>query len=290
MYAQGVSQYGQMTAGSWCYIGPQGIVHGTTISVLGAGRKFLGLDNLEDSGVVYVTSGLGGMSGAQGKAGEICKCITIVAEIDRIALMKRYDQGWIQYWTDDLEALIEKTKELKAKKGMLSIGYLGNIVDLWEALAENDVKVELGSDQTSLHNPYSGGYYPAGLSFEESKEMMGRDPETFKSLVQDSLRRHTAAVNKCVDKFGMYFFDYGNCFLLEASRASADIMHPSGKGFRYPSYVQDIMGDIFSLGFGPYRWVCTSGKSEDLDLTDKLAHEVLTKQSESAAASESANR
>jgi len=282
MYAQGVSQYGQMTAGSYCYIGPQGIVHGTTISVLGAGRKFLGMQNLENSGVVYVTSGLGGMSGAQGKAGSICGCISIIAEMDKIALLKRYDQGWIQYWTEDLNALISKVRELKNDKGTLSIGFLGNIVNLWEALAESDITVELGSDQTSLHNPYSGGYYPAGLSFEESKEMMGRDSVTFKKHVQESLRRHTTAINKCVSKFGTYFFDYGNCFLLEASRANAEIMDNSGKKFRYPSYVQDVMGDVFSLGFGPYRWVCTSGKPEDLSLTDQLAHDVLTQQSVSA--------
>lgn len=279
MYAQGVTQYGQMTAGSYVYIGPQGIVHGTTLTILGAGRKYLGLESLENEGVIYITSGLGGMSGAQGKAGAICKCITVVSEVDPIALKKRYDQGWIQEWTDDLPHLIERLRDLKKNKKSSAIGYLGNVVDLWEGLAESDVKVELGSDQTSLHNPYSGGYYPASLTFEEGKEMMGTNPEEFKKHVESSLRRQVDAIDKCVKKHGMYFWDYGNCFLLEASRAGANIMAPNGKGFKYPSYVQDIMGDIFSLGFGPFRWCCTSADPKDLEITDQLAHDVLKAQS-----------
>ncbi|MDR0982832.1 MAG: urocanate hydratase [Culturomica sp.] len=281
--ALGVTQYGQMTAGSYMYIGPQGIVHGTTITVLNAGRKISehgeGL-----AGKLFVTAGLGGMSGAQPKAGNIAGCISITAEINPKATATRHEQKWVDEVISDLDTLMERVRQAKANKEVVSIAYQGNIVDLWERLAESDIKVELGSDQTSLHNPWAGGYYPAGQTFEESIKMMADEPELFKEKVKESLRRHVAAVNKCVQRFGTYFFDYGNAFLLEASRANADIMKADGT-FRYPSYVQDIMGPMcFDYGFGPFRWVCTSGRPEDLAVTDRLATEVLETLSANAPA------
>lgn len=272
--ALGVSQYGQMTAGSYMYIGPQGIVHGTTITVLNAGRK-ISKHGEGLAGKLFVTAGLGGMSGAQPKAGNIAGCVSITAEINPKATYTRHSQKWVDEVIDDLDVLIARVKKAKADKEIVSIAYQGNVVDLWERLAESDVIVELGSDQTSLHNPWAGGYYPAGQSFEESKRMMAEQPELFKEKVQESLRRHVAAINKCVEKSGTYFFDYGNAFLLESSRAGADVMKANGD-FRYPSYVQDIMGPMcFDYGFGPFRWVCTSGDSKDLAKTDKLATKVL---------------
>eukprot|EP01080_Neovahlkampfia_damariscottae_P005770 gene5770-9591_t len=274
MYALGNTIYGQMTAGSFCYIGPQGIVHGTTLTVLNAGRKYLSLEDLQ--GKVFVTSGLGGMSGAQGKAGLICKCVTVIAEVDKNALNKRYKQGWITEVCDDLDKLIELIKQYRKEKKICSIGYHGNVVDLWEKLANQDeLLVELGSDQTSCHNPFNGGYYPVQCSFEESNKLMVEDPSKFKKYVQETLKRHVDALNVLTKK-GMRFWDYGNSFLLEAGRAGADIFDEKQiSGFKYPSYVQDIMGDIFSLGFGPFRWVCTSGDPDDLALTDKIAAEVI---------------
>lgn len=271
--ALGVSQYGQMTAGSYMYIGPQGIVHGTTITVLNAGRKIeKGNEGL--AGKLFVTSGLGGMSGAQPKAAVIAGAIGIVAEINPKAVHTRHSQGWVDEVFSDLDALISRVKLAKSEKKAVSIAFQGNIVDLWERLASENMEVELGSDQTSLHNPWAGGYYPAGLSFEESKLMMAAEPEKFREKVQESLRRHVAAINKLTAK-GMYFFDYGNAFLLESSRAGADIMLPNGN-FRYPSYVQDIMGPMcFDFGFGPFRWVCTSGDPTDLDKSDQIAMKVL---------------
>lgn len=275
MNALGVSQYGQMTAGSYMYIGPQGIVHGTTITVLNAGRKQRGGKDADLGGMLFVTAGLGGMSGAQPKAGNISGVVSIVAEINPKAVHTRHSQGWVDEVYTDLDALMERTKAAREAREAVSLAYQGNVVDLWERLAEDGVQVELGSDQTSLHNPWAGGYYPAGLSFEESKAMMAEDPEEFRARVQDSLRRQVAAINKLTAK-GMYFFDYGNAFMLEASRAGADILKPDGS-FRYPSYVQDIMGPLFfDYGFGPFRWVCSSGKPEDLATTDRLALEVLT--------------
>ncbi|XP_065673576.1 urocanate hydratase isoform X2 [Hydra vulgaris] len=279
MFALGVTMYGQMTAGSYCYIGPQGIVHGTTLTILNAGRKYLKTDDL--SGKVFVTSGLGGMSGAQPKAGVITGCVTVVAEVSKDALLKRYNQGWLLEIADSLEDLVNKMIIAKDSKRSVSIGYLGNIVEVWEHLVDVYKKtgnrlVDLGSDQTSLHNPFNGGYYPVQLSFEESNKMMHRDPENFRKLVQESLRRHVNAVNILSDA-GMYFWDYGNAFLLEASRAGGDVSKPGAPAgiFKYPTYVQDIMGDIFSMGFGPFRWVCTTGLSSDLEETDKIAEEVL---------------
>ena len=268
--AMGVTQYGQMTAGSYMYIGPQGIVHGTTITVLNAARKQGG----NTAGKLFVTAGLGGMSGAQPKAGNIAGVVSITAEINPSATQKRYSQGWVDEVYDNLEELFKHVNESIAKKEARSYAYQGNVVDLWEYAAENNIHIDLGSDQTSLHNPWAGGYYPVGVSFEDAKVMMAEQPELFKEKVQESLRRHVAAVNKLTAK-GMYFFDYGNAFLLESSRASADIMNENGT-FRYPSYVQDIMGPMcFDYGFGPFRWVCTSGKPEDLDMSDKIAMEVL---------------
>lgn len=272
--ALGVSQYGQMTAGSYMYIGPQGIVHGTTITVLNAGRKIAehgeGL-----AGKLFVTAGLGGMSGAQPKAGNIAGCVSITAEINPKATQTRFTQGWVDEVIDNLDDLIARVRKAKAGKETVSLAYQGNVVDLWERLAQEDIKVELGSDQTSLHNPWAGGYYPVGVSFEESKRMMAENPELFKQKVQESLRRHVAAINKCVERFGTYFFDYGNAFLLESSRAGADIMKSNGD-FKYPSYVQDIMGPMcFDYGFGPFRWVCTSGDPKDLAKSDELATQVL---------------
>ena len=269
--ALGVSQYGQMTAGSYMYIGPQGIVHGTTITVLNAGRK-IGNDGL--GGKLFITAGLGGMSGAQPKAGNIAGCVSITAEINPKATKTRHDQKWVDEVYDNLEKLWARVSKARENKEVVSLAYQGNVVDLWEYAANNNIKVELGSDQTSLHNPWAGGYYPVGVSFEESNRMMAEEPDKFKEKVKESLRRHVAAINKLTAK-GMYFFDYGNAFLLEASRAGADVFKEDGT-FRYPSYVQDIMGPMcFDYGFGPFRWVCTSGKSEDLDTTDHIAMEVL---------------
>jgi urocanate hydratase len=274
--ALGVTQYGQMTAGSYMYIGPQGIVHGTTLTILNAGRKFLkGGNGLR--GKLFVTSGLGGMSGAQAKASVIAGAVGVIAEINEKAIQKRHAQGWVDEVFTDLNELLIRIKKAKASGEAVSIAYQGNVVDLWEKLAEGEVSVDLGSDQTSLHNPFSGGYYPVGISFDESQELMASDPEKFKALVQETLRRHVRAVNHLVKK-GMYFFDYGNAFLLEASRAGAEILNDQGE-FRYPSYVQDILGPLcFDYGFGPFRWVCTSGSESDLDCSDEIALRVLKKQ------------
>lgn len=277
--ALGVSQYGQMTAGSFMYIGPQGIVHGTTITVLNAARmhcaKHKAVVTDEDiKGKLFVSSGLGGMSGAQPKAAVIAGVVGIVAEINPKAVQKRYEQGWVDEVYTDLDLLIARALKARDAKEAVSLAYQGNVVDLWEKLAAEKISVDLGSDQTSLHNPWAGGYYPVGYTLEESNEMMAREPEKFKEAVQETLRRHAAAINKLTAQ-GMYFFDYGNAFLLEASRAGADIVKEDGT-FKYPSYVQDIMGPLFfDYGFGPYRWVCTSSKPEDLAQTDSLAAEVL---------------
>ena len=267
--ALGVSQYGQMTAGSYMYIGPQGIVHGTTITVLNAARK-VGGDNMK----LFVTAGLGGMSGAQPKAGNIAGVVSVTAEINPLAANKRYEQGWVDELHDNLDELIPAIRKAVEEKRVVSMAYVGNIVDLWERLAEENIRVDLGSDQTSLHNPWAGGYYPVGMSLEKSNRMMAEAPEQFKEKVRASLRRQVDAINKLTAK-GMYFFDYGNAFLLEASRAGADILRKDGK-FRYPSYVQDIMGPMFfDYGFGPFRWVCSSCDPKDLEVTDRLATEVL---------------
>ena len=271
--ALGVSQYGQMTAGSYMYIGPQGIVHGTTITVLNAARK-VGGDNMK----LFVTAGLGGMSGAQPKAGNIAGVVSVTAEINPLAARKRYEQGWVDELHENLDELIPAIQKAVAEKRVVSMAYVGNVVDLWERLAEENIHVDLGSDQTSLHNPWAGGYYPVGLSLEESQKMMADDPEQFKECVRASLRRQVAAINKLTAN-GMYFFDYGNAFLLESSRAGADIWmdgNPETHRFRYPSYVQDIMGPMFfDYGFGPFRWVCSSGDEKDLETSDRLAAEVL---------------
>ena len=267
--ALGVSQYGQMTAGSYMYIGPQGIVHGTTITVLNAARK-VGGDNMK----LFVTAGLGGMSGAQPKAGNIAGVVSVTAEINPLAARKRHEQGWVDELHENLDELISAIRKAVEEKRVVSMAYVGNVVDLWERLAEENIHVDLGSDQTSLHNPWAGGYYPVGVSLEESNRMMAEEPELFKEKVQESLRRQVAAINKLTAD-GMYFFDYGNAFLLESSRAGADIMGENGK-FRYPSYVQDIMGPMFfDYGFGPFRWVCSSGDPKDLETTDRIATEVL---------------
>ena len=274
MNAMGVSQYGQMTAGSYMYIGPQGIVHGTTITVLNAARKRLGSGRDSIHGMLFVTAGLGGMSGAQPKAGNIAGVVSITAEINPKAVAKRHAQGWVDEVHNDLDELIPRALKAMKNGETVSMAYQGNVVDLWERLAAEDVAVDLGSDQTSLHNPWAGGYYPVGLTYEESQKMMADHPELFKEKVQESLRRQVAAINKLTSK-GMYFFDYGNAFLLEASRAGADVMKTDGT-FCYPSYVQDIMGPLFfDYGFGPFRWVCTSGNPDDLAVTDRLAAEVL---------------
>lgn len=272
--ALGVTQYGQMTAGSYMYIGPQGIVHGTTITVLNAGRKIA--KNGEDlSGKLFVTSGLGGMSGAQPKAGNIAGCITVCAEVNEHAAKKRHEQGWVDEIIDDIDSLINRVKKAKQNKEVVSIAYQGNVVDVWEQFYENDIYIDLGSDQTSLHNPWAGGYYPVDLSYEEANDLMANNPDEFKTKVQDSLKRQVNAINKHTAK-GTYFFDYGNAFLLESSRAGADILAENKVDFKYPSYVQDIMGPMcFDYGFGPFRWVCASGKTEDLVKTDKIASEVL---------------
>ena len=270
--ALGVSQYGQMTAGSYMYIGPQGIVHGTTITVMNAARMRLKAGETDIHGMLFVSSGLGGMSGAQPKAGNISGVVSVVAEINPKVVKKRFDQGWVDEIHTDLDKLIARIREAQAKKEAVSFAYQGNVVDLWEKLAEQNVAVDLGSDQTSLHNPWAGGYYPVGYSYEESNRMMAERPEEFKKAVQESLRRQVTAINKIAER-GMYFFDYGNAFLLESSRAGADIM--KGDKFKYPSYVQDIMGPMFfDYGFGPFRWVCTSCKPEDLAVTDRIATEV----------------
>ncbi len=272
--ALGVSQYGQMTAGSFMYIGPQGIVHGTTITVLNAGRKIQKDENDSLAGKLFVTSGLGGMSGAQPKAAVIAGAIGVIAEVNEAAAKKRYEQGWVDELYYDLDKIVYRINEAKANKEVVSLAYVGNIVDLWEKFVAENVHVELGSDQTSLHNPWAGGYYPVDMTFEEANEMMAANPVQFKIEVQKTLNRHVNAINALTAK-GMYFFDYGNAFLLESSRADADIMKEDGK-FRYNSYVQDIMGPMcFDYGFGPFRWVCTSSDPKDLDLTDKIAMDIL---------------
>ena len=272
MNALGVSQYGQMTAGSYMYIGPQGIVHGTTITVLNGCRK---IDNEGTAGKLFVTAGLGGMSGAQPKAGNIAGVVSVTAEVNPAATCKRHEQGWVDEVITDLDELVARVREAKENKEVVSIAYDGNVVDVWEKFDQENLYIDLGSDQTSLHNPWAGGYYPVGLSFDEANEMMANNPELFKEKVQESLRRHADSVNKHTAK-GTYFFDYGNAFLLEASRAGADVMAENNIDFKYPSYVQDIMGPMcFDFGFGPFRWVCTSGKPEDLQRTDEIACQVL---------------
>ena len=279
--ALGVTQYGQMTAGSFMYIGPQGIVHGTTITVLNAGRK-ISKNGEGLAGKIFLTSGLGGMSGAQPKAGNIAGCITICAEINDQASEKRHEQGRVDELISDLDELVSRVKKAKENKEIISIAYQGNIVDVWEKFDQENIYIDLGSDQTSLHNPWAGGYYPIGFTYEESNEMMAKNPEQFKTEVQKTLVRHTNSVNKHTAK-GTYFFDYGNAFLLEASRAGADIMAENGIDFKYPSYVQDIMGPMcFDYGFGPFRWVCASGKQEDLNKTDEIAAQVLEEMSKTA--------
>ena len=272
--ALGVTQYGQMTAGSYMYIGPQGIVHGTTITVMNAFRKVLEKE-VCPKGKVFLTSGLGGMSGAQPKAGNIVGCITICAEINPAAARKRYEQAWVDELVHDLDSLVERTRKAIEKEETVSLAFVGNVVDVWEKFLEETIFVHLGSDQTSLHNPWAGGYYPVGLSFEEANLMMVKEPDLFREKVQESLRRQVHAINQHAAQ-GMYFFDYGNAFLLEASRAGAEIFATNGIDFRYPSYVQDILGPMcFDYGFGPFRWVCTSGDPKDLQTTDQIAHQIL---------------
>lgn len=284
--ALGVSQYGQMTAGSYMYIGPQGIVHGTTITVMNAARKQLkarGIAGTRENmkGMLFVTAGLGGMSGAQPKAGNIAGVVSVTAEINPLAARKRYDQGWVDELHENLDELIPRVRKAMENKETVSLAYVGNVVDLWERLAAENIPVDLGSDQTSLHNPWAGGYYPVGQTFEESVKMMAEEPEKFREAVRASLRRHVAAINELAAK-GMYFFDYGNAFLLESSRAGADILRPDGT-FRYPSYVQDIMGPLyFDYGFGPFRWVCMSERPEDLAKSDEIAVNILKKELETA--------
>ena len=274
--ALGVTQYGQMTAGSYMYIGPQGIVHGTTITLMNAARMKFGVDSSSDlGGLCFITSGLGGMSGAQAKAAVIAGAACIVAESNPIAAEKRHSQGWVEQLAYDVDEAIDAMVDASDRKVGTSIGYVGNIVDLWERIVERDVFVHLGSDQTSLHNPFQGGYFPAGLSFEEAQSLMHEQPDEFKKMVQDSLRRHVAAINKLVAK-GMFFWDYGNAFLLESGRAGADIFNPDGD-YKYPSYVEDIMGPLcFDRGFGPFRWVCASGLDSDLAASDRIAENVLS--------------
>ena len=275
MNALGVTQYGQMTAGSYMYIGPQGIVHGTTITLLNAARLHLGLsDESNLSGITFITSGLGGMSGAQAKAATIAGAACIIAETNAHAAHKRHNQGWLTTVTDDIDDAIDQMVQAAGDGNAISIGLIGNIVELWERCVEREVKVDLGSDQTSLHNPYQGGYFPADRTYEESATMLSEDPARFRSEVQSTLRRHAAAINTMAER-GMYFWDYGNAFLLEASRVGADVLNENGT-FRYPSYVEDIMGPLcFDYGFGPYRWVCTSGDPADLKRTDEIAADVL---------------
>lgn len=284
--ALGVSQYGQMTAGSYMYIGPQGIVHGTTITVMNAARKQLkarGIAGTRENmkGMLFVTAGLGGMSGAQPKAGNIAGVVSVTAEINPLAARKRYDQGWVDELHENLDELIPRIRKAMENKETVSLAYVGNVVDLWERLADENIPVDLGSDQTSLHNPWAGGYYPVGQTFEESVKMMAEEPERFREAVRASLRRHVAAINR-LSAGGMYFFDYGNAFLLESSRAGADILKADGS-FRYPSYVQDIMGPLyFDYGFGPFRWVCMSERPEDLAKSDEIAVNILKKELETA--------
>lgn len=284
--ALGVSQYGQMTAGSYMYIGPQGIVHGTTITVMNAARKQLkarGIAGTRENmkGMLFVTAGLGGMSGAQPKAGNIAGVVSVTAEINPLAARKRYDQGWVDELHENLDELIPRIRKAMENKETVSLAYVGNVVDLWERLAAENIPVDLGSDQTSLHNPWAGGYYPVGQTFEESVKMMAEEPERFREAVRASLRRHVAAINR-LSAGGMYFFDYGNAFLLESSRAGADILKADGT-FRYPSYVQDIMGPLyFDYGFGPFRWVCMSERPEDLAKSDEIAVNILKKELETA--------
>ncbi len=284
--ALGVSQYGQMTAGSYMYIGPQGIVHGTTITVMNAARKQLkarGIAGTRENmkGMLFVTAGLGGMSGAQPKAGNIAGVVSVTAEINPLAARKRYDQGWVDELHENLDELIPRIRKAMENKETVSLAYVGNVVDLWERLAAENIPVDLGSDQTSLHNPWAGGYYPVGQTFEESVKMMAEEPEKFREAVRASLRRHVAAINELAAN-GMYFFDYGNAFLLESSRAGADILKADGT-FRYPSYVQDIMGPLyFDYGFGPFRWVCMSERPEDLAKSDEIAVNILKKELETA--------
>ena len=279
--ALGVSQYGQMTAGSYMYIGPQGIVHGTTITVMNAARKRFTEGQTDARGMLFISSGLGGMSGAQPKAGNISQVVSVVAEVNPKAAEKRHAQGWVDELHYDLDAIIARVQAAVAAKEVVSLAYVGNVVDLWERLAAENIAVDLGSDQTSLHNPWAGGYYPVGYSYEESNRMMADEPERFREAVQESLRRQVAAINTLTAR-GMYFFDYGNAFLLESSRAGADILKADGT-FRYPSYVQDIMGPMFfDYGFGPFRWVCTSGKAEDLEKSDQIAAQVLREIAQSA--------
>jgi len=272
--ALGVTQYGQMTAGSFMYIGPQGIVHGTTITLMNAFRKILPKEETSE-GKIFLTAGLGGMSGAQPKAGNIAGCITVAAEVNPKAATKRHEQGWVDVLINNMDDLLARVKQAKENKEVVSIAYIGNVVDVWERFDKENIFIHVGSDQTSLHIPWTGGYYPVDISYEESNHLIREEPEIFKEKVQESLRRHAAAVNKHTTK-GTYFFDYGNAFLLEASRAGADIMAENGIDFRYASYVQDILGPMcFDYGFGPFRWVCTSGKAKDLDKTDQIAMEVL---------------
>ncbi len=272
--ALGVTQYGQMTAGSFMYIGPQGIVHGTTITVMNAFRNILRKGE-SSKGKIFLTAGLGGMSGAQPKAGNIAGCITVCAEVNDKAATKRFEQGWVDVLIDNMADLIIRVKKAKEQNEVVSIAYIGNIVEIWERFDEEDIFIHVGSDQTSLHIPWTGGYYPIGISYEESNRLIREEPDLFKEKVQESLRRHAAAINKHTAK-GTYFFDYGNAFLLEASRAGADVMAENKIDFKYPSYVQDILGPMcFDYGFGPFRWVCTSGKSKDLDATDAIAATVL---------------
>lgn len=274
--ALGVTQYGQMTAGSFMYIGPQGIVHGTTITVMNAFRKVLEKGE-SPKGKIFLTAGLGGMSGAQPKAGNIANCITVCAEVNPKAAIKRHQQGWVDELIDNMPELVERVRKAQQNEEVVSIAFIGNVVDVWESFLAEDIFIHLGSDQTSLHNPWSGGYYPVDISYEESNRLIREEPEVFKEKVQATLKRHADAVNKHTAK-GTYFFDYGNAFLLEASRAGGDVMAENGIDFKYPSYVQDILGPMcFDYGFGPFRWVCTSGKPEDLDKTDAIAADVLNK-------------
>lgn len=282
--ALGVTQYGQMTAGSYMYIGPQGIVHGTTITVMNAFRKKLNPGD-NPKGKIFLTSGLGGMSGAQTKAGNIAGCVTVCAEVNPAAARKRHSQGWVDELIENLDQLVERVFDAKFNQEVVSIAFLGNVVEVWERFDAENLFVEVGSDQTSLHNPWAGGYYPVGLSFEESNKMMASHPDLFKEKVRESLRRQASAINRHAAK-GTYFFDYGNAFLLEASRAGAEVMAENGIDFRYPSYVQDILGPMcFDYGFGPFRWVCTSGKSQDLRKTDQIATSVLKEILKTAPAS-----
>ncbi len=276
MNALGVTQYGQMTAGSFMYIGPQGIVHGTTITVMNAFRKILKKDE-NPNGKIFLTAGLGGMSGAQPKAGNIAGCITICAEVNPKAATKRHEQGWVDVLIDDINILVERTLKAKKNNEVVSIAFIGNIIDVWEKFDEENIFIHIGSDQTSLHIPWTGGYYPADITYEESNFLIKENPDLFKEKVQESLRRHARSINNHTKK-GTYFFDYGNAFLLESSRAGADVMADNNIDFKYPSYVQDILGPMcFDYGFGPFRWVCASGKQKDLDKTDKITAKVLRK-------------